>query len=363
MTSAAQVIPFKKPSPSEQEARKNMYSDKFEQGYVMSSRMYRKEVWPFLSDAARNVYEQLENWINGQLKETDHISHRQIQGGELKGSNKLSSATVSSGLKELVWFEVIAVIEKNNRLGNKYRINEVSLVEYFEQFSALEIKALRFSNKSTSISKALQLVKRQPISNESASALASGASIDTSIDSLENKKKNAPVDNLENEMFSDSIEYHLDNKNLYSLKELSNVYTIMTDMSAQAKKIDSTLDDKKILSELKDFAQWAAGRDQTTAQGWMNYWIYRVKNFIKPKAQTKKSAKPKSKSLSDSQIKYFASSLCNYGPFASKYSSVGESQKSFEARIGVNLRTPEDFKDYGPYLQALGFAVVLEDLS
>ena len=166
----AQVIPFKKPSQPAQGAGKNMYSDKFDQGYVMSSRLYRKEVRPFLTDAAHNVYEQLENWINGQLKETDHVSHRQIQGGDLKGSNKLSSATVSSGLKELIWFEVITVVEKNNRIGNKYRINEVSLVEYFEQFSALEIKALRFSNKSTSISKAIQLVKRQPVSNESASA-------------------------------------------------------------------------------------------------------------------------------------------------------------------------------------------------
>ena len=108
----AQVIPFQKPPQPKQEAGKSMYSDKFVQGYVMSSRLYRKEVWPFLSDAARNVYEQLENWINGQLKETDHISHRQIQGGELKGSNKLSSATVSSGLKELIWFEVVTVIEK-----------------------------------------------------------------------------------------------------------------------------------------------------------------------------------------------------------------------------------------------------------
>ena len=55
----AQVIPFKKPSQSKQEAGKDMYSDRFEQGHVMSSRLYRKEVWPFISDAARNVYMEL----------------------------------------------------------------------------------------------------------------------------------------------------------------------------------------------------------------------------------------------------------------------------------------------------------------
>ena len=346
----AQVIPFKKPSQPAQGAGKNMYSDKFDQGYVMSSRLYRKEVWPFISDAARNVYAELENRINGHNKESDFVSYSQLQGGDLPGARKMGRTTVSTALQELVKLGVISVIASGKQGMKSYRLNEISLKD-------------RFTNKTSTVTGLVSQQDQNGTASEPVTSPVTGHTIDTPIESLENKKKNAPVDNLENEMFSDSVEYHLDNKNLYSLKELSNVYTIMTDMSAQAKKIDSTLDDKKILSELKDFAQWAAGRDQTTAQGWMNYWIYRVKNFIKPKAQTKKSAKPKSKSLSDSQIKYFASSLCNYGPFASKYSSVGESQKSFEARIGVNLRTPEDFKDYGPYLQALGFAVVLEDLS
>lgn len=352
----AQVIPFQKPPQPKQEAGKSMYSDKFVQGYVMSSRLYRKEVWPFLSDAARNVYEQLENWINGQLKETDHISHRQIQGGELKGSNKLSSATVSSGLKELIWFEVVTVIEKNNRIGNKYRINEVSLVEYFEQFSALEIKALRFSNESASISEALQLVKRQPISNESASASGSGASIDIPLDSLEFKKRTSLVDNSETEIFSDSVEYHEDNKNLYNLRELAGVYTIQTDLADQAKRINPKLDDAKILSELKNFAQWSTSREKTTAQGWMNYWIYRIQKLSTTKA---KSSKPKSKGLSDAQLNYFASELCNHHDFRSKHSNVGESQKAFETRISSNIRKPEYAEKYGPYLHELGFVVDL----
>ena len=40
-------------------------ADKFEKGYVMSSRLYRQEVRPFLSDAAKNVYAELEDRING----------------------------------------------------------------------------------------------------------------------------------------------------------------------------------------------------------------------------------------------------------------------------------------------------------
>ena len=98
---AVKVINFPKqqvPQPK-QEAGKSMYSDKFVQGYVMSSRLYRKEVWPFLSDAARNVYAELENRINGHNKESDFVSYSQLQGGELEGSRKLSSRTVTIGVK------------------------------------------------------------------------------------------------------------------------------------------------------------------------------------------------------------------------------------------------------------------------
>lgn len=296
----AQVIPFKKPSQPAQEAGKNMYSDKFDQGYVMSSRLYRKEVRPFLTDAAHNVYEQLENWINGQLKETDHVSHRQIQGGDLKGSNKLSSATVSSGLKELIWFEVITVVEKNNRIGNKYRINEVSLVEYFEQFSALEIKALRFSNKSTSISKALQLVKRQPVSNESASASASGASIDNSIDPLENNSNNPPANfEPQNRPMLQFVEYHPEDKKIYSLRELTRTYPAQSDFTAQAKVSFPKLTDDEIWQKLCDIAQWSVDQPARTAQKWMSTWLTSCKNIGE-----KKPAQPKAKAKQPEKKKY-----------------------------------------------------------
>ena len=78
-----------------------MYSDKFVQGYVMSSRLYRKEVWPFLSDAARNVYAELENRINGHNKESDFVSYSQLQGDcDLEGARLMSRPTVSKALKE-----------------------------------------------------------------------------------------------------------------------------------------------------------------------------------------------------------------------------------------------------------------------
>lgn len=360
----AQVIPFQKPSQPQQKAG-TMYSDKFENGYVMSSRLYRKEVRPFLSDAAKNVYSELEDYINGNLKQTDHVSHRQIQGGNLKGSNKLGSATVSAGLKELIWFGVITLVEKSNKYGNKYQINDISLVEYFNEFSASLIKALHLSEESASISEALQLVKQKRISDESGSASPSDASIDNK-NLLENKKKKLPVDNSGTDIFSSSVEYHREDKNFYSLIELSKIYKVQDDFTAQAESENPDMAKDQILSELKNFAQWSVAQSKRSAQAWMNNWVYRLQKLNAPKAKTKSTAKAPagtSKKLSNSQIDYFASKLCNHSEFASMYANVGETQKSFESRIAAKLRDPKNLSSLASYLRDVGFIGNLEDFA
>ena len=111
-------------------------ADKFEKGYVMSSRLYRYEVRPFLSDAAKNVYAELEDRINGfKDKITDHVSYSQLQGGKLEGSKKMGTGTVRRGLKELLDLGVITLVSENSRKGNEYQINEVSLVDHFKNCS------------------------------------------------------------------------------------------------------------------------------------------------------------------------------------------------------------------------------------
>ena len=103
-------------------------SEKFSQGYVQSSQLYRKEVYPFLSDAARHVYFELENRINGFQKDSDYVSYSQLQGNvELVGARVVSRASISKGLKELINHGVITVLATSKK-GNKYRINEVSLL-------------------------------------------------------------------------------------------------------------------------------------------------------------------------------------------------------------------------------------------
>ena len=133
-------------------------ADKFEKGYVMSSRLYRQEVRPFLSDAAKNVYAELEDRINGfKDKITDHVSYSQLQGGKLEGSKKMGTGTVRRGLKELLDLGVITLVSENSRKGNEYQINEVSLVEHFQNES------------TTSKSEALPKVKLEHFQDESAS--------------------------------------------------------------------------------------------------------------------------------------------------------------------------------------------------
>lgn len=347
----AQVIPFKKPSQSKQVAGGNMYSDRFVQGHVMSSRLYRKEVWPFISDAARNVYAELENRINGHLKETDFVSYSQLQGDpELEGARLMSRPTVSKALQELIKRGVISVISTGKKGMKSYCINEISLKD-------------QLTNKTSVVSKPVHLVNRSSVVSKPTTSVATTHTIDTSLDSLEFKKNTPPVDNSQTEMFCDSVKYHTDNSNLYSLRELASEYPIQTDLKTQAKNLNSELSDEFIFAELKNFAQWSTSRDKTTAQGWMNYWIYRIQKLKTPKAKSQKPTKPKSKGLSDPQINFFASELCNYEPFGSNFSNPGEPQKSFEARIKANLRKPEHIKKYGPYLHELGFVVDLEDFA
>lgn len=122
----AEILKF----PKGQQGQK--MADKFDKGYVMSSRLYRNEVEPFLSDAAARVYSRIESKLTGFNKETDYISYSQLQGNKnLVGSKMLARTTVSRALKELVKLGVISVVGTNKKLGYKYKINEVSLVEQF----------------------------------------------------------------------------------------------------------------------------------------------------------------------------------------------------------------------------------------
>ncbi|WP_104499141.1 hypothetical protein [Acinetobacter indicus] len=284
---AAQVIPFKKPSQPAQGAGKSMYSDKFDQGYVMSSRLYRKEVWPFLSDAARNVYAELENRINGHNKESDFVSYSQLQGSDLPGARQLGRKTVSAGLKELIKYGVISVVSSGKQGMKSYRLNEISIKDRFTKGTSSPKTPVPPVNQTSSPS--------TPVTSS-----LGEHTIDTPIESLENNSNNPPANfEPQNRPMLQFVEYHPEDKKIYSLRELTRTYPAQSDFTAQAKVSFPKLTDDEIWQKLCDIAQWSVDQPARTAQKWMSTWLTSCKNIGE-----KKPAQPKAKAKQPEKKKY-----------------------------------------------------------
>lgn len=282
---AAQIIQFQKPSQPAQGAGKSMYSDKFDQGYVMSSRLYRKEVWPFLSDAARNVYAELENRINGHNKESDFVSYSQLQGGELPGSRKLGRTTVSNALQELIKLGVISVVSNGKQGMKSYRLNEISLKD-------------RFTNKTSPVTVPVQQQDQTSTASEPVTSPVTGHTIDTPIESLENNKNKAPSDFVAQDRGAlNFIDYHSEDLAIYTLKELAGKYHIKNDFISQAKVSFPNLEEKTLLHEINRLARWSVGKPARRSQAWMVTWLDWLNKVgtPRPKAESKqpKAEQPK----------------------------------------------------------------------
>lgn len=253
-------------------------ADKFEKGYVMSSRLYRQEVRPFLSDAAKNVYAELEDRINGfKDKVTDHVSYSQLQGGKLPGSKKMGTGTVRRGLKELLDLGVITLVSENSRKGNEYQINEVSLVEHFQNES------------TTSKSEALPKVKREHFQNESASTSITEDTIEVPnrINYREEEEEERTNFQAQNRTLN-FIEYYTQDRTPVSFKNLCQKYSVEQDFIAQAKVSFPNHTEQQIQGVLSDLAQWSLSASNFMPQKWMSIWL----DFMKrePSSQEKRSA-------------------------------------------------------------------------
>lgn len=284
---AAKIIKFQKAELQPQrEAGKSMYSDKFDQGYVMSSRLYRKEVWPFLSDAARNVYAELENRINGHNKESDFISYSQLQGSDLPGARQLGRKTVSAGLKELIELGVISVISTGKQGVKSYRLNEVSIKD-------------RFTNETSSPSEPVPVVNQNSSPSEPVTSSPSEHTIDNYIESIrknDNKREGEFV--AQNKSMLQFIEYYPQDSTRYSIKEFANNYPVANDFTKQAVASFPNLSSEQIHGLLKELGQWALKNETVqTPQSWISTWLTFLKNHqskIQDKAgKTTTAAKPK----------------------------------------------------------------------
>lgn len=261
-----------------------MYSDKFVQGYVMSSRLYRKEVWPFLSDAARNVYAELENRINGHNKESDFVSYSQLQGGELEGSRQLSRETVRNGIDELLKLKVVSIAGTGSRGVKKYVLNEISLKD-------------QFTNKTGSTTEPVRKVNRTSSTTEPVTSSETEHTIDSSIYILESNENSAPEKfEPQNRPILQFIEYHVDNFKDFTLRELTQVYPVQSDFIEQAKISFPNLTDAQIQDEIRKLAQWSVTAEKRCSQKWMTTWLNWLKN-IQDKPNKPKSEKPQSKKV------------------------------------------------------------------
>ena len=281
---AAQIIQFQKPSQPAQGAGKSMYSDKFDQGYVMSSRLYRKEVWPFLSDAARNVYVELENRINGHNKESDFVSYSQLQGSDLPGARQLGRKTVSAGLKELIKYGVISVVASGKQGMKSYRINEISIKDRFTKGTSSPTTPVPPVNQTSS--------PTTPVTSS-----LGEHTIDTPIDPLENNNK-APAEFVPQDRGAlNFIDYHSEDLAIYTLKELAGKYHIKNDFISQAKVSFPNLEEKTLLHEINRLARWSVGKPARRSQAWMVTWLDWLNKVgtPRPKAESKqpKAEQPK----------------------------------------------------------------------
>lgn len=284
----AQVIPFKKPSQPNQKAG-TMYSDKFENGYVMSSRLYRKEVWPFLSDAARNVYAELENRINGHNKESDFVSYTQLQGDKaLIGARLMSRPTVSKALKELIDLNVITTIAEGKQGTKSYRINDISLVD-------------RFTNNTSVVTKPVHLVNQDRFTNNTETSVVTKLTIDNKnlLDEEEESRREVAPSQPQNRPLN-FVQYHSNDRVHVSLLELTRKYPAQLDFQNQAKTSfpDHTAD--QIFAELKKLAQWSLDKSQQTPQGWMNTWLKWMQK-VPTATEVQKSESKKPQASSNSQ--------------------------------------------------------------
>lgn len=310
----AEIVQFPK------QERQAMSENKFDKGYVMSSRLYRYEVRPFLSDAAKNVYAELEDRINGfKDKVTDHVSYSQLQGGKLHGSKKMGASTVSKGLKELLELGVISIVSENSRKGNEYQINEVSLVDHF-------------NNKSTTPkSGVLPKQECKHSQNKSASTPELGDTIEllNRINYRKEEEEEHTNFQVQNRTLN-FIEYHTQDRIPTSFKNLCQKYSVEQDFVAQAKVSFPNHSEQQIQKVLSDLAQWSLSVSNFMPQKWMSIWL----DFMKREPTAKEQQAVKAKKAN------------TYQPVSTKNSKTMQAHDEFFAQYGIGSNVQDsDFID------------------
>lgn len=95
----------------------------------------------------------------------------------------------------------------------------------------------------------------------------------------------------QNRPMLDFIEYHVEDTQFYSLKNLSQVHDVKQDFLAQARVSFPNLTDQQIQNEFASLCQWSLTAEKRVAQKWMSAWLKFLKNpsIEKPQAPAKQN--------------------------------------------------------------------------
>lgn len=339
--STAQVIPFIKPSQPPQEA--DMSTNLKDSGYTpLPNYLVDDDFIANMTGNALKCYVVINRYTKGFNRSNWAIESKYMH----KKTDIKKPHTLFDAVKQLENLGLVSVHREDGKT-NKFTITNPCLK------TALPINGNTAENGHKSSAK----------KGHSTTAENGHTKKENFKDKFkEIKKTDVLVDKSKTEMFSESIEYHGKDKTEYGLRELAGVYTVQSDFMNQAKQINPKLDDEKIMSELKNFAQWSTSQNKTTAQGWMNFWIYRIKNLKTSKPRNSQGAKTEktTQSMTPKQVAMFAPMLCEHPIFKSNFAEQGESQAAFVSRIGLKLRNPENQRKWMNHLRDCGFAGNIE---
>ena len=93
------------------------------------------------------------------------------------------------------------------------------------------------------------------------------------------------------------IEYHLEDRKLYTLKDLFGTYPVKKDFMAQAAVSSPKLSQEIVLGQLYKLCEWSSGKPERTSQAWMVTWLKWLRNYQPAKHQAPKTSKKSNSNL------------------------------------------------------------------
>lgn len=283
MSNLAQALPIAQGEVVRFPKKERNSMSKKEEGYTrLPNALIDSQIMAQLSDKAFKCLLLIIRQTLGFDRVSHAISITQFQ--KYCGIKKRD--TVMSSIKELEELKIIAVERKLGCLSTYFLT--------FDQYQQTGPVPLN----GTSTTKQHQT---STIERDTTSTVERDTNKENIKEKLNKDNSNNPSANFEpqNRPMLQFVEYHPEDKKIYSLRELTRTYPAQSDFTAQAKVSFPKLTDDEIWQKLCDIAQWSVDQPARTAQKWMSTWLTSCKNIGE-----KKPAQPKAKAKQPEKKKY-----------------------------------------------------------